>query len=185
MRQLHQKNYPIQAKKDKSNDWNFIYKFSKLYFLFGDVTVDIFGNPATDWLIGKKYYFQPDLTLEKRNITSLRVFSNESFGGNGLTGYYFTRPVTPLSNSALAGFFINLLDINNNYIIKDAPLLTFLYDPTLVGYNRNRKCNLNNISLEKSYIITNQISLGGYPANSALVMNFYTKYLTDGSLYNN
>jgi hypothetical protein len=174
----------LRKKGNKPTNWNFRFKFSKLYYLIGDQTLDTFGLPASNFAVGKKYYFQPDLTLERRCITTLETYSNQSFGGNGFTSFNFGTTIVPLDVNTLRGFFLNLMDRDNNYILKDVPLITFLYNPNLLAYNRLKKTNLNNISLERSYVTTNAIVLGFYPPMAAVVLNLYTKYLIDGSLYN-
>lgn len=186
MRPYNLKNRPLERQKgNKATDFNFKFKFSKLYYLVGDQTLDTFGLPASLFLVGKKYYFKPDLTLERRNITAIETYSNQSFGGSGTTQYNFGVDLVPLNYNELKGFFLNLLDAKNNYILKDVPLVTFLYDPNQLAFSRLKKTDINAISLERSYVTTNAISLGFYPPNAAILLNLYTKYLDDGSLYDN
>jgi hypothetical protein len=186
MKHLNSRNQPKEHQKgNKPTDWNFRFKFSKLYYLVGDQTLDTFGLPVSTFAYGKKYYFQPDLTLERRTITAIETYSNQSFGGNGFTPYNFGTQIVPLGNAELRGFFLNLMDRKNNYILKDVPLVTFLYDPNQLAYNRVKKTNLNNISLERSYVTTNSIVIGFYPPMAAVILNLYTQYLSDGSLYDN
>ena len=188
MRHLLQKNYPIQAKENRSTDWNFSYKFSKLYYNFGDSVIDPnTGTIATYFAKGKKYFFKPDLTLERRVITSIRLFTTQSFIVPQNTVLDLGLQVVPVDNSLANGFFLNLLDNKNNYILKDIPVLTFLYDPSFIPayFKRNTKLNVENISLERSYVTTNVYYNPASPfaGNVALIFNFYTKYLQDGSLY--
>lgn len=110
-----------------------------------------------------KLFFASNAFLNGKTITGISVYPFESNNGEGvITGlqlfgtqapFQFTSLITSELNNE---YRLNLLDNNDEIVLKDVPLLSFVNypDPTGQGVDSNRQqmFKLKNINLEKSYI---------------------------------
>lgn len=157
----------------KNGDLNFGFVDSKLHFIFSEVV----GNNGT-FLVGKKYYFNPDITFSRKQITSLSVVTENVFAGAGTI--YTVPDFQAIPQVYLRNFFINLVDKDNNYILKNCPIALFNYQPFVGRKQKLRKMLINYIALEKSYIINSGTTLPlTFQKNLAIPFNFYSRFAED------